>query len=373
MRLLFLDSIDKATFGGYENWVLLTARHLCARGHHVTVAGREGSEYLRRAVSFCPEAAQLELRIGGDFDPRTIARIRSFLSREKIDLITVNFNKDVRLGGLAARWDGGVKVCWRLGLDITSKGWVHRYLSPKLVDGVIVPSEALKRQAMRHGYITDEMVRVIYNGTEDKRVQRPDPDAARALREKYGLAENAVIAVTVGRFVDQKGHEYLVRAAPAIIKGHPEVVFMFLGDGGHRRMLQRMITRQETEKYFVFAGMLDNIEPELAGADLMIHPAIEEPFSHAILEAMRAGLPIVASRVGGIPEAVEEDRTALLVKARDPATLAEAVNRMVADPAMRREFGQNAQQRWHDKFRVDTMIDRTENYFRELIGRSEGK
>jgi len=373
MRLLFLDSIDRDTFGGYENWVLLTARHLCARGHRVTVAGRGGSEYLRRAAAFCPEVAQLELRIGGDFDPLTIGRLKSFLSRERIELITVNFNKDVRVGGLAARWSGRVKVCWRLGLDITSKGWVHRYLSPKLVDGVIVPSEALKRQVMRHGYITDSMVRVIYNGTEEKRFKRPDHEAARAVRAKYGLSDNALIAVTVGRFVDQKGHEYLIRAASSIVEKHPEIVFMFLGDGGHRQMLHRMIARREIEKHFVFAGMLDNIELELSGSDLMIHPAVEEPFSHAILEGMRAGLPIVASRVGGIPEAVEEGRTALLVEPRDPACLATTVIQLIDDPPLLLSFGRAGQQRWYEHFRVETMIDRTEAYFAELIERQAGK
>jgi len=369
MKLVFLDSIDKETFGGYENWVLLTARHLCARGHHVTVAGRSESEYLRRAAAFCPEVAQLALRIGGDFDPLTITRLKSFLSREQIELITVNFNKDVRVGGLAARWDGRAKVCWRLGLDITGKGWVHRYLSPKLIDGVIVPSEALKRQVMRHGYITEEMVRVIYNGTEDQQVKRPDPDASGALREKYGLAKDSVVAVTVGRFVDQKGHEYLIRAASTIVEKHPQVVFVFLGDGGHRQMLHRMIERRGIRKHFVFAGMLDNIETELAGADLMIHPAVEEPFSHAILEGMRAGLPIVASRVGGIPEAMDEGGTGLLVEARDPAGLAAAVNELLDNPELRATFGQAAQQRWRERFRVDTMIDRTEAYFAELIAK----
>jgi glycosyltransferase involved in cell wall biosynthesis len=371
MRLLFLDSIDKATFGGYENWVLLTARHMKARGHEVTICGREDSEYLRRAADYCPDAHILPLRIGGDFDPMTIARLKGYLHRERIDLMTVNFNKDVRVGGLAARWEGDVKVCWRLGLDVTSPGWAHRQLSPKLIDGVIVPSEALKRQVMRHGYLTDEMIHVIYNGTEDKRFQRPDPEAAQKVREKYGLPEDAVVGVSAGRFVDQKGHVYLVEAAPSIVAEHPEVRFLFLGDGGHKQMLQRLIARQKLDKHFVFAGMLDNIELELSGSDLMIHPAIEEPFSHAILEAMRAGLPVVASRVGGIPEAVVDGETAILVEPRKPAQLADAVKRMLADPEMRLRFGRANQIRWYDNFRVETMVDRTEAYFKELLGQRE--
>jgi len=369
MNLLFFDSVDEGTFGGYENWVVLTAKWLAARGHRAALAGRPGSEYLRRAKAACPEAAQLELRIKGDFDPRTILALRRYLEEHRIDLLTVNFNKDLRLGGLAARWQGRTRVCWRIGLDITSNGWAHRTLSPRLIDGVIVPSQALKSQVLRHGYLRDGQIRVIYNGTEDKRFERPDAEAARRLREKYNLPGDALVAVTSGRFVDQKGHRYLVAAAPAIVARHPSIRFLFLGNGEGERALRNDIDGLGLRQHFVFAGMLDNIEFELCAADVMIHPAIEEPFSHAILEGMRAGLPMVASRVGGIPEALVDGETALLVESRRPEQLAEAVNRLLDSPDQMRAFAEATQRRWRERFRIETMIDQVESYFGELTAR----
>ena len=367
MNLLFLDSVDTRTFGGYENWILLVAGHFLAQGHQVTIAGRTGSEYLRRARQTCEGAHILELDIHGDFGVPVILKLRKYLKTQRIDIMTVNFNKDVRLGGAAARLAGRTKVVWRMGLDITSSGWAHRFLSPKFVDGVIVPSQALKLQVMRHGYLTDDMVSVIYNGAADKEFTRPNPEAAAKLRDKYGLAADALVCVTVGRFVDQKGHTYLVNAARRIVDVCPNARFVFLGDGELENDLRYKISTHGLDKEVIFAGMLDNIDLELAGTDLMIHPAIEEPFSHSILEGMRAGLPIVASRVGGIPEALTDGETALLVPSKDPAALAAAVIEMLSSSEKRLAFGRANQERWRRDFRLATMIDRVERYFAAML------
>lgn len=369
MNLLFLDSVERGTFGGYENWIALVAKYFAERGHRVTAVGRPGSEYLRRTLAESEKIETIELPISGDFNPLTISRLKRILSERQVDLMTVNFNKDVRLGGLAARWYGPTRVCWRLGLDITSNKWVHRWLSPRLVDGVIVPSQALKKQVTRHGYLTDEMVAVIYNGTEDKRFARPDTEAACTLRDKYNLDQDNLVAVVVGRFVDQKGHKYLVEAASEIVRQVPKVVFLFLGDGHHEASLRSRIAELGLVQNFVFAGMLDKIDLELAGSDLMVHPAIEEPFSHALLEGMRAGLPIVASRVGGIPEALVDGECALMVPARDPGSLAAATIQLLRSAETRTAFGQAAQERWRSHFRIDTMMQQVEAYFMLLTGK----
>jgi glycosyltransferase involved in cell wall biosynthesis len=367
MNLLFLDSVDRRIFGGYENWILLTARHFSERGHRVSAVGRPGAEYLRRASAFSDKIEVVELPISGDCNPLIIYRIKRILQDRQIDLMTVNFNKDVRLGGLASRWYGRTRVCWRMGLDITGNRWTHRFFSPRLVDGVIVPSHALKKQITRRPYLTDDMVTVIHNGTEDRAFVRPNPVAGAQLRSKYRLDGDSVVAVTVGRFVDQKGHTYLVEAAPEIIKQDRRVIFLWLGDGELETKLRTRIGALGLTRHFVFAGMLDDIDLELSGADLMIHPAVEEPFSHAILEAMRAGLPIVASNVGGVPEALVDGIGALLLPARQPHHLAEAVIRMVADGEMRAAFGKANQERWWQDFRLKTMMQKVEAYFASLV------
>jgi len=367
MNVLFLNSIEKKTYGGMEEWIRLAATGLAQRRHNVTVAGRTDSEYLRRISNSSAAIRMFELDISGDFNPMTISKIKKFMSRHETDVVVVNFNKDVRLGGLAAFWEGRPRVVWSVGLDITKDNLVHRHLTPRLIDGVIVPSQALKRQITKFNYINTGMVEVIPIGISNNNFTRPKAQAAVDLRCRYGLQKESVVAVTAGRFIEQKGHRYLVEAADAIVKKHPEVVFLFLGGGPLRSKLESQIASLNLEKHFVLTGMLDNIERELAGADLMIHPSIEEPFGIVLLEGMRAGLPVVASRVGGIPEVVVDGETAMLVEPRNAEQLSAAVNELIADPMKMESFGLAGQRRRHTEFRLEIMIDRIERYIAGLV------
>jgi glycosyltransferase involved in cell wall biosynthesis len=311
----------------------------------------------------------LELNISGDFNPITINKIRKFLSAEAIDIVICDFNKDVRLGGLAARLYGKTKVLWRLGLDITKNSFVHRHLTPRLVDGVVVPSEGLKRQIIRFGYLKPNDVTVIPHGIPDKEFNRPDQKAAKNLRNKYNLSENSIIAVTSGRFVTQKGHKYLVEAAPGILKRHPDLILMFMGDGHLENDLKSRIRELGIENHFVFTGMLENLDLELAGADLMLHPSIDEPFGFSVLEGMRAGLPVVASRVGGIPEVVEEGKTALLIESKKPNELIKASIELLDSPEMMTRMGLAGRERWQKELSEKRMVDRWEKYLNNLVSR----
>jgi glycosyltransferase involved in cell wall biosynthesis len=367
MNILFLNSIEKETYGGMEEWIRLAAKGLAQRGHDVTVAGRRGSEYLRRVSSTSPAVRTLELDISGDFNPVTISKLKKFLSANKTDVVIVNFNKDIRLGGLAARWEGSPCVIWSVGLDITKDNLVHRHLTPKLIDGVIVPSQALKRQITKTGYINESIVEVIPIGIGERDSVSSKQHAAVNLRRKYNLLEESIVAVTVGRFVEQKGHRYLIEAAAEIVCRHPKVIFLFLGDGPLREKLESQIAQLNLKKNFVLAGMLDDIGEELAGADLMIHPSVEEPFGIALLEGMRVGLPIVASRVGGIPEVVVEEETAMLFEPRNVEQLSAAVQELLMAQSKMEAFGLAGQQRWRSKFQLAMMIGRVEKCLTKFL------
>ncbi len=371
MNVLFLNSIEKGTYGGMEEWIKLTASSLAARGHEVTVAGRPGSAFLNRISCDENGVRILPIDMHGDFSPITIARLRQYISGSKIDVVLVNFNKDVRLGGLAAALAGNVKVVWSVGLDITSKKLVHRYLTPRLVDSLLVPSEALKGQIIGKGYINENIVEVIPIGIPDLSNNMSREEAAPQLRERYGLPVDCLVAVTVGRFVDQKGHMYLVEAARDIVQEVPSIRFLWLGDGPLFHALEQKITDYGLQDHFVFAGMLSQFDIELLGADLMIHPSVEEPFGIALVEGMRAGLPVVASRVGGIPEVVSEGATAVLMPPANPGELARTVCDLVQSPEQFRTMREKSRERWRATFQVNTMIDRVESHMTRLISKKE--
>ncbi|MCP4705048.1 MAG: glycosyltransferase family 4 protein [candidate division Zixibacteria bacterium] len=367
MNLLILDSIDTKTFGGYQNWICLIAPELAKRGHKITIVGRPQAEFYNRFDNK-PEGLNIvELPISGDFNPFTISKLSKLFKKDNIDSVICDFNKDVRLGGLAALFSNRPKVIWHLGLNITKNNFVHRNLTPKLIDTAVVPSDDLKRQVVASGYIDKNIVKVIPHGIPELDVIFNNGEVGRDLRIKYDIPSENKIAVTSGRFVRQKGHKYLVDAAREIVAKYPSISFLFLGDGELEKKLKEKISEYKLEKHFVFAGMLDDFNLELAGSDLMIHPSIEEPFGFSVLEGMRAGLPVVASRIGGIPEFAINNKTALLIEPKNSELISNAVLEFLNSPEKMKSFGQAGKQRWFKDFKLDVMVNNWENYLNDLI------
>lgn len=366
MNIMFLNSIETDTYGGMEEWIRLVATGMRQRGHCVAVAGRTGAEFLRRVHVLDADLEMLPLHISGDFNPTTISAIRRALAERETGLLVTNFNKDLRLGGLAARWYGKTRIVWSLGIDLTKNSPFHRWLTPKLTDAVIVPSESLRSQIKRHGYLDDRAIKVIPIGIPDT-APVIDKDSLRShVRAKYSFPKTARIAVTSGRFVEQKGHRYLLEAMAILKERAADLRFLWLGSGPLEKSLRQHADHLGVTSKIVFAGMLDSVERELAGADFMIHPSVEEPFGIAVLEGMRAGLPIIASRVGGIPEVVDE-QCALLVPARNPNAIADAILAVASDVERCRRMSEDARNRFVKYFQVDRMCDQVEECFARLV------
>ncbi len=370
MNIAFLNSIEKETYGGMEEWIRLVSLGLVDRGHQVSLLGRPDSRFLRRAGESVPDANKMQLNISGDFGPLVINRIRKHLVDQAIDILCVNFNKDVRLGGIAARIHNHCRVVWSLGMNIAKDKFSHRLLTPRLVDRVIVPSTALKDEIRQYGFMDRHSIDVIPVGIEDNPRSFADSSARLRLRNKYRLPSKAMVAVTVARLVYKKAHEYLIEATPSIVGDYPDTYFLLLGDGPKEQVLREQVRSLNLEDRFIFAGMLDNIDLELAGSDLMIHPAKEEPFGIALLEGMRAGLPIVATRVGGIPEVLGDGDCGVLVEPRNPEAIGLAVRKLLAEPDRMQKLGENGRRRWAENFKYETMISRVENTFLSLTERN---
>lgn len=367
MKVAFLNSIEKTTYGGMEEWIRLVSGGLVRRGHEAMLIGRPDSVYLKRSAGANRAVRTAALNISGDFNPFTVRSIKRLLHSHKIDLLSVNFNKDVRLGGIAARLGRRVPVVWSVGIDITKRKWRHRFLTPRLVDRVVVPSRALKTELVASRCVKDSLIEVIPIGVEP---ENPDYDRAqirRDLRIRYGLPDNALVAVTAARLVYKKGHEYLIDAATELTKRYPNLYFLFLGDGAKEPVLRQQVKQLGLESRILFAGMLDNIDRELAGSDLMIHPSKEEPFGIAILEGMRAGLPVAASRVGGIPDVVAEGETALLFEPRNPDAIIEVVSNLLSDKDRMAQLGAAGKKRATTRFRLEDMIDNIERFFLSML------
>ncbi|MFZ5979482.1 MAG: glycosyltransferase [Candidatus Zixiibacteriota bacterium] len=364
MNVMFLNAIEKNTFGGVEYWMVRTAAALAGRGHRVWAVGRPGSKYLRRARDAEYDVGTIELAISGDFNPVTIYRMRRILKENEIDALFVSCNKDLRLGGLAARWCGKTKVFWRIGVDLTKNNTVHRRLTPKLLDGVITASQALKDEIIRTGYLKENMITVIPNGVNAYRINPYNPESKKQLREKYRLPGDCRIAVSSARFVPEKGHRFLIAAAAELAVRYPDLYFLLLGDGPLENELKEQIKELKLEPKFVFAGHLADFTLEMVGADLMIHPSTAESFGIALLDGMRAKLPVAASAVGGIGEVVSDRETGVLFEPGKPEAIVRAVSDLLDSTEKMRRYAEAGYRRWQEHFSFEKMIERIEYYIR---------
>jgi glycosyltransferase involved in cell wall biosynthesis len=235
-------------------------------------------------------------------------------------------------------------------------------LTRRLDDAVIAVCELARQvEIERTGAAPDKVV-TIYNGI-DPFPAVPSETVAQ-LRHDFGLRSDAPVAICVSRLHPQKGHEDLLAAWRRVTAVYPHVDLLIVGDGRRRSELERLAARQS---HVHFTGQRDDVAELLALSDLLILPSLWEGLPNVVLEAMAAGLPVVATAVGGTPELVIDGKTGLLVPPRDPAALAQAILALLTEPDLAQRLGENGRLRVADQFTIRQMVQQTEQLYQRLL------
>ena len=179
-------------------------------------------------------------------------------------------------------------------------------------------------------------ITVLHNGVREMGAV---PAAVAGARRALGLRDSERVILSVGRLSREKGQAYLIRALPAL-RGRARLVFV--GDGPDRSSLENLARALGVQRSVVFAGMTANVSPFYAMANVFVLPSLSEGSPNALLEAMACGLPVVATRVGGVPEIATDGATALLVPPKDPLSLARAIDRLLNDVDLGATLGASA-------------------------------
>lgn len=185
-------------------------------------------------------------------------------------------------------------------------------------DCVVAVSGPVRAGLVERMHVPPSRVRTIPNGWEGQPLPRRPAGRAQLL--------------AVGQLRQEKGHADLLRALPAILQAIPEAELIVAGDGPERQSLERIAVELGVSESVRFAGVVEDVWPLLATADIFVMPSRQEPFGIALAEAMAAGVPVVATRTGGIPELVDDGRCGVLTPPEDPKALAMAVLGVLADP-----------------------------------------
>ena len=326
MRVLHSES--SRGWGGQENRTLQECLQLRARGVELMLVCPPDSGLSRRAHE--QGFAVAEVAMPRSLDPLVVFRIAAVMRRFRPDVVNTHSGRDTILAGLAARLVRPRPLVVRtrhLILPITSRA-TYSWLP----DHVVTVSVAVRENLITAG-VPPQRITAITTGVDCRRF---DPAiVAPGLRKELNLADDAFVVGMVAILRMKKGHQDLLDAAVDVVKAIPQAIFVIAGDGPQRENTERGIAERGLQAHVRLLGLRRDIPEVLRSLDLFVLPTHEEAFGTSYLEAQAMGLPVIATRVGGVPEAVHEGVTGLLVPAKDPQALAAAIIELGRDPLRR--------------------------------------
>ncbi len=358
MRVLHVEG--GRNFYGGAHQILLLMEGLKARGIENVLACRIGSDLAKVAA---PLAEVHAIRMEGDLDVGLIRRLYQVIRLSQPDILHLHsrIGADV-MGGIAGRL-AGIPVIHSRRQD-NPESRIAVALKYRLHDRVVAISEAIGRVLRSEG-LPAEKLRCVLDAVEiTPRVDEPD----RAwFRKALSIPDGAPVLGVIAQLIHRKGHAVLLEAMPQIIEQHPDVRVFFFGKGPLDEALSASICAQGLEQNVILAGFRNDLDRILPCLDVVVHPALREGMGVSLLQASLAQVPIVATAVGGIPEAVQEGVTGLLVPPQDPVSLAAAILQLLADPALRLQFGRDGRAWVEHGFSADRMVDGNLAVYRELF------
>lgn len=377
MRIVFV--IGSLGNGGAESQLLMLMLGLIRRGVGLRLFVLEARGPLRAVV----EAADIPI-IDGGYDSRSSRMFRMFLLVRALYRLVRQLrlvNATVVHGFLpltnlmaavAGRMAGiGCVVTSRRALNNHQDrvpGW--RYLdrlTSSLSHVVTANSEAVRDDTLRREGGDPQKIHVIYNGLDASRFQEAKQNRG-AVRRLLGLDDSHVAIIIVANLIPYKGHSELIDALARLLPKAPNLRLLVVGqDRGIGDVLKAQSEFLGVAGAIQWLGMRQDIPELLSAADIYVSASHEEGFSNALLEALAAGKAVVATRVGGNPEMLEQGKLGLLVEPRDPGGLADALFELIADPARRGSLGEVAAQSVAQKYGVEKMVDQYVALYRRAV------
>ncbi len=371
MRVVHVDG--EKGFSGGEVQLFLLAKRLRAAGVEQALVARRGGRAAARAREAGYEVR--EAPMGSSADLRGILALRRTFRQLRPDVLHFHTSRAHVLGAWAALGLGvPARVVTRRMDYPLRRDPVTRFLYGRAVDRVVAISGAVRREVLRLGIPADRVV-LVPSGVEVARFAplRDRDGVARAqARAALGIpADGRPVAGTLASLHRRKGHDVLLRAA-ALLAGRGLPLHLVIAGEGPEGEALRALARGlgllgEGPVRVHFAGQVSPGERVLAALDLFVLPSRKEGLGVAALEAMAAGLPVVASRAGGLAESVLDGETGLLVPPGDPAPLAEALETLLRDPALRERMGAAGARRVGERYSADAMAAGNLALYRELL------
>ena len=375
LRILHVD--PERQWGGGEAQVLGLTRYLHRVGHISHVATPRHGVLAQRLQHDNLTVQPLSIR--NHLDGLAGWRLRRLVRRERYDLVHFHTARAHALSPWLHTLPVRRLVTRRMDYPIKA-GWLSRFLYDRQVDMVIAISAGVAA-ALGTAPVSDRPIRIIPSGIDTKQFL-PTASQRMAIRRQYGLGEDTTVILMAGALTKRKSPHTLIEAAAQLHSGCRQsqyaqqtdralsLHYLICGAGPLRQELEAQVRALGLASVFHFAGFCRDLPAYLAAADIFVHTPVWEGLGVAVIEALAAGLPVVASRVGGIPELVADRETGLLIPAQDPSALCNALLQCVRHPDWAKTLGTHGQAKVQTHFDIETTARANEALYYELLAKA---
>lgn len=374
MRILHTNFLRG--WGGQSNRILVKCDGLRKKGHEVLLSVPPKSELAKRARAAGIETTEAVNYCGG-VRPGVlgdISKMKALIKTWRPEIIHLHGGRDswVVAATLLSmpRKERPLVIRTKHNVFPIADHVLNRWLYGSFFDAIICLSSAVDEQCRQKPYISNEKLWLIPSACDCSRFD-VESGTRQRMRQEFGFSQEHKVVAMTGRMRPEKGHEVLLEAAPLIASRCPNVRFLLLGSGSLKHEVCERLASQGLSQHFHVAGFRNDIPACLAAADLYVQPSLSEGLGTSVLEACAAGLAVVASRVGGIPDIIDEEKNGLLFETGSAQGLAQAMLRLLEDDQLRSRLASHTRECIETKFSVAQMVDKTEAAYKELLDKKD--
>lgn len=367
-KINVLQLVEGMNWGGAETKLLELIAHMDRNRFHTTVCSLGIGDRIRdKFDSLGIPFVSLERR--SRIDPKLILDVASMIRREKIDVVmTTLFYADV-VGALASAispnkaifsWETISAPEWLL----THRLWAYRF-AMKFCSKVISVSHATAKWLVEERGLPADKITVIPYGVN---IEVYNNSRNGYLRPELGISAGVPVVGVVARLHPQKGHQYLIEAAKALVTRFKEIKIVLVGDGELREELEKAVAEAGLTETFMFLGFRSDVKDLLSMFDIFVLPSLYEGLPNVVLEAMATSLPVVATSVDGTVELVDDGETGFLVPPRDSLALATKIGTLLENAELRKQFGQAGRKKVEEQYSLALQVRNFQDLYERYCG-----
>ena len=355
LRILHIDPERK--WGGGEAQVLGLLSYLAARDHRNDLLAHPDGRLFQQSQALNVRTIPLVVR--NDLDLRPVPSLRRLIRHEDYDVVHLHTKRAHALSFWLSHGSPRPKYVVTRRMDYPeSNTWYTRCLYNRKVDGVVAISRKISELLIEAG-VESERIRLVHSGIDP----RPFETAANA-RDAH---PDRMVVGMAAVLEERKGHRFLLEAARRLKAQGCQIGYRLAGAGSLRKSLEEKTIQLGLKEDVEFLGFVSDIPGFLSNVDIVVLPSLFEGLGVSVLEAMAAGKPVIASRVGGLPEIVIDAATGFLVEPRDVEGLASAISKLAGDIILIRNMGQKGRERLEKNFTMEQMARKNEDYYYDLL------